>query len=318
MAKLAGGEGPCTVLRRQASATNLGEVWPDVDARLRTLLAARGAADVDDIVQEVAIRVIERDVGFTDAADLYPWAAVVARNLHVSQLRERARVVAVDAVPAQPAAEDVAESVHWRGVWIAALTHISQMSPKDQDALLGPVTQPNCDPTSAEPGCLSVRRHRARAALRRRLRDVLSGLAPVGVCWRLLRRQPAGLALSASLSAALLIVAAGLGYPAPKALGAAHPFGNATVYKPADKVAKIPVRTTVVSPWSRATGVRALDRPTPGRHLVLQPSRGPGLRVDESRPAGPRPLLCLHGPLVEGTCSPSVLPPPIGSDRALA
>ena len=289
-----------------SSTTQLGEVWPDVNVKLRALLRARGEiADADDIVQEVAVRVLQSGVTFTDAADLYPWAAAVARNLHVSRLRERARIVGVDSIPTQQAADDVAESAHWRHVWTAALTHLTEMSAEDRRVLLDPLLERDPANSTPEPGRVSVRRHRARASLRGRLRGLLGALLPLGGAWRLIRRQGTAVIGSATLSAALIITAGSGAWNAqPRPTQNPLRNGLGRIDAVVTTSPAIPGRVHTATP--PAPGPTRAVLANNDRHLTLQPGSAPGVRVDETHAGGPRPIACLHGPLVEGLCTPPV------------
>lgn len=294
------------------AAPSLGAVWPGVDARLRALLAARGEVSrVDDIVQEVAVRALEHGVAFTDAADLYPWAATVARNLHISGLRDQARVIPTDTIPAQPCTEDVVETVHWRDVWTRALTHIAQMPAQDQTVLLSPIVADTSIPAAREPVRISVRRHRARASLRRRLGGFLSALLPAGFGWRLLRRQSAAV-ISGTAVAAALVVATGATVQSPSGIRVGPRAQVPTVFTRVAPSAALG-RAQMVAPRHKRAPARTTARPSASvqedRHLIVQPRRAPGVRVDETQPKSAKPLLCLHGAAVEGICTPSIRSP---------
>jgi hypothetical protein len=160
----------------------------------------------------------------------------------------------------------------------------------------------------------SVRRHRARAKLRGSLHHLLTGLIPVGVWWRVARRQTGAVALSATLSAALLI-AAGVGSaPAGPARSPGRAFGDATAVAPAARVvAQLAAPAEARALSARRRDVQLAPHDSRDRHVVVQPTNAPGLRVDEAHAHDSRPLLCLHGPVVDGTCTPTLrdAPPPL-------
>jgi DNA-directed RNA polymerase specialized sigma24 family protein len=151
--------------RADLTTARLAEAWPEVSERLGKLLACRGVDPVlaQDIVQDVAVRALDKRVPFTDPDDLYRWAAVAARNLHIDHLRTGGRTTEVETLVGVPDDTDVAYAVERRlalgHVWRA----IAVMRPGERDAILDFLHEQHAPRTS---GAL-VRRHRARATLKK-------------------------------------------------------------------------------------------------------------------------------------------------------
>jgi DNA-directed RNA polymerase specialized sigma24 family protein len=286
----------------------IGRAWPSVERRLRASLAARGVdwALTDDIVQETALRALVNRVAFDTADDLYPWAVTVARNLHVSEMRLRARQTSPDALSDMPARDDVADAVLWGEVWTAAMGRLAQMPKEDRDALLTPLLD---EPTvGGEPVRISVRRHRARARLRAALAGLLGWLVPpLTAALRPLRRH----AISAVPGAAGALVAVALvmlfGAPPGQAGQPARPPSLPSWTRYVDEATTSGALAAHVAARRATIGAapRLVYPPEePLRHVHVDTPAGPGVNIQETRPPGPRPLLCLHGPVVDGTCAP--------------
>lgn len=147
------------------TSARLGEAWPEVAERLGKLLACRGVDPLlaEDIVQDVAVRALDKQVPFTDPNDLYRWAAVAARNIHIDHMRCGGRTTEVESLVGVPDGTDVAYAVERRvalgHVWRA----IAVLRPGEREAILGTLDD---DRTARTSGAL-VRRHRARATLRK-------------------------------------------------------------------------------------------------------------------------------------------------------
>lgn len=167
------------------------DVWPDVERRLRALLYRRGLeqASADDVVQEVALRVLAHGVTFDSAEDLLRWAAPVACRLHVDLLRHRARMTDAEEAPDHASRVDVAGEVADRLELQRAWRAIASLRPADRDAIIEAVADEAPIARSRQEAVrLAVRRHRARS----RLAVVLEQLAAFGgvlAGWRVLVRQ---------------------------------------------------------------------------------------------------------------------------------
>ncbi|HEU0131652.1 MAG TPA: sigma-70 family RNA polymerase sigma factor, partial [Mycobacteriales bacterium] len=153
------------------------EVWPEVSARLLRLLAGRGVepGSREDIVQEVAVRALAHRVPFVDAPDLYRWAATAARNLHVDAVRSGGRTTGDEALASVPDPADVAHAAERR----VALGHVwhalAGMRPADREAILDGLGEERYARSSQA----LVRRHRARASLRRAVAGLMTTVAAV-------------------------------------------------------------------------------------------------------------------------------------------
>ena len=62
------------------ASISLAEIWAPTSARLSQLLHARrvNPSVAEEIIQEVALRILVSGVRYTSAADLWPWASTVA------------------------------------------------------------------------------------------------------------------------------------------------------------------------------------------------------------------------------------------------
>jgi hypothetical protein len=172
---------------------SLEAVWPDVERRLRALLYKRGLdqPSADDVVQEVALRVIDNDVTYDSPGDLLRWAAPVACRLHVDLLRHRARHVYPEDATEPAAGDDVAGQVADRLELQRALRGIARLRPADRAAIIEAVAGPV--PASRQEAVrLAVRRHRAR----HRLAVVLEHLAAAFGALRLALRNRRTVALA--------------------------------------------------------------------------------------------------------------------------
>ncbi len=69
----------------------LEEMWREFAAPLRSFLLGRvrNAADVDDLLQEIFLRVHQRIQGLRDAARLEGWLYQIARNVVVDHYRKQ-------------------------------------------------------------------------------------------------------------------------------------------------------------------------------------------------------------------------------------
>jgi DNA-directed RNA polymerase specialized sigma24 family protein len=165
----------------------LEAVWPEAERRLRALLYRRGLdrSTADDVVQEVALRVLAGNVTYDSAKDLLRWAGPVACNLHVDLLRQRARLHDGEVDAEHPAAHDVAREVADRMELQRAFRGLARLRPADRQAIIDAVTEDAAPGrTRKEAVRLAVRRHRAR----NRLALVLETLAANVLGWRWLRR----------------------------------------------------------------------------------------------------------------------------------
>src|SRR5437764_13282109 len=65
--------------------------WPSIVPRLTGFLRRRGAgtAEIDDLIQDTAIRVLQARPAYDTSDDLWPWVATAARRLWIDRLRRR-------------------------------------------------------------------------------------------------------------------------------------------------------------------------------------------------------------------------------------
>jgi DNA-directed RNA polymerase specialized sigma24 family protein len=251
------------------TADALAVVWPEVSRRLTRLLASRGAAhDVtDDIVQEVAARVLSRGIVFEDAADLMRWTVPVALNLLVDHARATKRVaVGGDVDTTVP---DIADVVVDRDRLGRVLGAVAQLSDGDRAALVASGL-PAAD--RRESVRLAVRRHRAR----RRLLAIVDGAAGIAAWLGLRLRRARGGALTASVALALPVgmfvdlpgdvrpaLPPGVQAAAPAALPGLIRLDAATSHRPAYAVGT-----------ARPVARRAARRATPVRHEAAPATTG--------------------------------------------
>ena len=110
--------------------------WPTVANAVTAVLVKRGCrgTECEDITQETALRVLSRQVPFTDAADLSMWAICVAKNLHNSALRHRYLLVDLDHAASTPG-PDLSERVENRLALAAALPGLRSLNATDLQSL---------------------------------------------------------------------------------------------------------------------------------------------------------------------------------------
>lgn len=131
--------------------------WTDLDAKLRPFVArrVRSPSDVDDVVQDVFLRLQRSADSLRDAERFGPWVYRVARNAIVDHRRKAARNPVTDEEPADQAADDdeledrtaEEELAAWVAVFVATLpspyrealtlTELEGMTQKEAAAMLG-------------------------------------------------------------------------------------------------------------------------------------------------------------------------------------
>jgi DNA-directed RNA polymerase specialized sigma24 family protein len=289
-------------------------VWPDVERRLRALLFRRGldSPSADDIVQEVALRVLAHHVTYASATDLLRWAAPVACNLHVDLVRHRARVLDDPAATERPATVDVAREVAHRIELQRAFRGIAKLRPADREALIDAVAAEPVVPGSRQEAVrLAVRRHRARS----RLAVVLEQLAAWTAAVRLLTR-PRRFAVLALVPAAALPLLIQGGLPFRRSIDLApERVAPAAMYPPAQVTelrtdARVLPHTPPAARGATAPGAhRAATRKraaAPGEQwAVTAPVTGARARAGhEYKPPSQHHTFCLTGipALDEGFC----------------
>ncbi len=213
--------------RRQArvitqihQSSHLADVWPEVARRLAALLRRRGVdpATSEDIVQEVATRVLVHRVPFDGADDLSRWAAKVARNLAVDHFRAQRHFIE-EPPEDRPAAVELASMVEQRMTLAAVREELGRLAAPQRAAVLSHLTSPAIG-NRREDVRLAVQRHRARAHLKRLLKGLVGVLGGLWGGRRLARggSNGAGLPVAALPVAAMFTVLGALFLTRPDAL----------------------------------------------------------------------------------------------------
>jgi DNA-directed RNA polymerase specialized sigma24 family protein len=210
-------------VRAGLTTARLAEAWPEVSERLGKLLACRGVDPVlaQDIVQDVAVRALDKRVPFTDPDDLYRWAAVAARNLHVDHLRTGGRTTEVDTLVGVPDDTDVAHAVERRVALHLVFRALAVMRPGERDAILDSLDERSPARTS---GAL-VRRHRARATLKKAVGGMIAAAV---AAQRKVRVVSPGVRTAAAIAIVTPVLVLDLGAGVMGAGAAAHGSGVRT------------------------------------------------------------------------------------------
>lgn len=175
---------------------DLSLLWPKVSLEVYRRLRRRGASHeiAEDIVQDVALKILSKGVVYTDAADLTRFAHHAARQRWIDLMRQRdlrqtTGVATIDA-HSQDVAQTVVES-------LTARRALRLMRDRDRAALFGA--------TAAS----DVLRHRAR----RRLDHLWQSLGAWMGCisWRRARRV--AFALGSAAATAFVVVVVGPAAP---------------------------------------------------------------------------------------------------------
>ena len=271
------------------TSARLGEAWPEVSARLRKMLASRGVDPSlnDDIVQEVAVRALDKRVPFTDPADLYRWAATTARHLHIDHLRSDGRTTYDDVLVGVPDTTDVAHAAERRVALGHVLRAMAGLRPGERAAILDSLEEREARSSQA-----LVRRHRARATLRKAVGGVLGAAFAAKV--RLRTASPAlrHAAAAAAVTPALVVGAGAIHRtPAPPPERVIELAPVRPVTRPAARVDAVPVRAAGTPREDRAArpvrAVRPVQRPDappppksttvgPFTHREVPPDRNKG------------------------------------------
>jgi DNA-directed RNA polymerase specialized sigma24 family protein len=265
--------------------------------------------DADEAIQETAARVVAKSVDYSDADDLFRWAAVVSWRIAIDSRRRLAPVSELE-VPDRADSVDVAQAAEDRIVLSAVQTRLKDLTTRDQELLLSsfddqPVT------SRRESVRLAVARHRAR----NRLKAMLDGLAaPVLGLWaRRHRAWPAQLQAigpaAVPMAACLLLTVGPLAAGHARAVAEAIPISPAVTSMTAPSVA-LPFAVIIATPVSAsATPSRSRTAAEPGpnlpsAHLVLPEPAGhhgdAGIRPKQPSDS----IVCVHTP-------PSILAAPV-------
>lgn len=302
-----GGGATGTRMKSAGVTADLTEIWPQVRPRLIAYLRARGVTytNADDVVQDVAERMVRHDVPFADAEDLLRWCVPVARNASIDQHRRASRAVLVANLPDRAREDDVAETVSARLRLRRVIDGLNRLPQSERAALTAAIDNTDGLTDSAT----RVRRHRAR----RRLLEMAGPPAVVVACGRVLRRlwRP-GVATAIPAAMAVSFVVGAMHAPSVDRPAAAP---VPAVVRPATH--PLAVTTTVVRRTASAS--TAADA---GSAATASRSAGTGSAVNVQAPA---PVAVQHHPRgagdkgtvcigwdnhVDETCiGPSGLPP---------
>ncbi|HEX2039781.1 MAG TPA: hypothetical protein VHF47_08630 [Acidimicrobiales bacterium] len=279
-------------------------MWGEIEPELRRVLGRLvQPADVDDIVQEVFIRLAARCrrkplpvEAVVDLAKLAGW------NLGLNAVRDAGtRALPRGTVPDVPAATDVEEQAVWHLNLDRVLAAIADMSDADRRVILEALspTRPH-GATKREQDRSSLRLFRARSRLRERVAGVLSGL-PVWR-WRLRVRPEVAQALG-SFGATVVVAVVGVLAPAPSpaprvaqvvsSSGPAPPPAPVPAAVAASPRAAVPHTGSAVHGGAdRGVHVAAATRPPAPRTDVATPENK---LVGVPHPAGGEDVATLHG-----------------------
>ncbi|MDQ1700504.1 MAG: Sigma-70 region 2 [Frankiaceae bacterium] len=257
------------------------EWWPLMRKRLLRFLRSRGvsAHAAEDAVQDVAERLLTRQVPHTDVDDLMRWCMTVARNAAIDQHRRLRRSVSLDCCDDDTDdGSELVDTVEARMRLDRVLRALGTMSYDDVRCVMAGLDGEVA--TEAASPALRARRHR----LRRRLSEMVGCFGLAGIVIRALRprfnRASLGLSSAAVASVALVTVVTG---------GA--PFGSGSDHLRLH-VAPATVRVQPVA--DRAPVARQLTRPLTAPRVVTAPVHR------AAHPAG-RPGLHLRSPDKNGT-----------------
>lgn len=273
-----------------------------MSAPLSRYVRSLGASqqDADDLVQEVALRVVARDVAFTDAPDLRRYCFVVARNLWIDECRRRRRLVPLELVPdvALAAAEQELLRVDDRHLLRTVSSCLVTLSDRDQEALL---TQ-DSNATSAERNRAAVARFRARSRLHRLVGPFVGVL---GTCLDRVRAAGKPTAGVATAILPVVLLASISTIPTPDAVQ--EQFRTPTPLPAHRTVWEPPLTGGEASPEPRAPKpVAAVSATSPKILHVEAPSQA-HLSVGTHEPEKGEPLFCTRGDLIAERCL--ALPP---------
>lgn len=249
------------------------------------MLRRRGAAphEIDDILQDAAVRLLEAEPEYEDADDLWPWAATVTGRLWIDVVRKRREVDPIHHTPDLLVghADDVAHEVEHRLALAATVAAIDELRPPDRAAIRRALAAARTTQASAlDEQRRRVQLHRARHRLRLRLEGLIAALTAVYLRLRTAlddRTAPTVLVTSVTVLGMSLFVFPGGSGPSTK------------------------VGTTVARP-AAAAAAGASPAATPASAAVATPpAAGPssGARSDPPPPAAVAPLPATPGPAAE-------------------
>lgn len=146
----------------QSVLPTLEDVWPEVSAWLHARLRARltSVDDRNDVIQEVAVRVLATGVPFTSAEDLRPWCLTVARRIAIDLHRSGRHRAHGGDLPQIVDVVDPARQVVGRASLRALAELLAGLPANDQELLLA-----HRGRAPAWTNADHVRRHRLRSRL---------------------------------------------------------------------------------------------------------------------------------------------------------
>lgn len=144
--------------------------WPDISTRVGAMLRRRGLTrdEVDDVLQETALRLLRAWDRLDPARPAVPFAAAVALNVVRAGSRDRPPVDALGDLPESPAPDDVADAATARIELERVLGAVRKLSPGRRSALLEEIGGSPADGDRSV-AAKKMLRMRARADLRRML-----------------------------------------------------------------------------------------------------------------------------------------------------
>lgn len=282
------------------------DAWPHVAKRLSAYLRQRGAPppqDADDIVQECALKVLSREVPFTNSDELLRWCLTVARNAHID-LHRGQRGLAMAILPDRATSSDVAEEVAARLRLQAVVDSWPRLSPTDQRVLVEAAEGVPAPPVRRDAVRLYVQRNRAR----QRLQSLIAALVGVFVAvGRAVRRQAlpvTTVTAAATVTCLALPLSPSTESPALRLIpeqSIAQAAVDASGARPL--AARIPAPTSALAATQTHPGV---ERSSTRAVASAQGPDGYGARVtSHDRPASPPTLLCVGDlPVAPDACVP--------------
>lgn len=266
------------------------EQWEATSRRVQAILRGRGvdADAAQDVLQEVALKLLAEPPRFNNAAHRERWVAVVAWRLAQNRWRDDQRLVFRDP-PEVAGGKDPAEVVEARETLHRVLDGLRQLPIRDREAIrLG------LEPGRQE-GAIVVRRHRARAQLARFRVGI--GVAAIRARWRLCGVREA--IAPAVVGGALLLGPTGGLEPSPEG-GRQRPPTSFSAARPAT-AASGSVDGTLAPGRDHMAGTRpAPVRPDAGaqegagvrRTRLAVPGASAAFEIRPAEPERRPPLLC--------------------------
>lgn len=280
------------------------------------MLGSRGVdlSLAEDIVQDVALRALDKRVPFTDPDDLYRWASTTARHLHIDHLRTGGRTTGDDSLLMVADGTDVAHAAERRVALGQVWRALAVMRPREREAILDSLHE-----REARSSQVLVRRHRARASLRKAVGGVLVWVTAARLRMREVAPELQSAAAAVALTPVLAVGTAGLfaAEPPRPGLVAAAPARAVAESRPAPSRPAVRVVSATVrpdaAPLTKAVAVRPAVPPAPAVDDPEPKRVGPVLLDDDPDPP-PGVLVCLDkgdesDPLV---CVPYPEEPPPG------